>query len=144
MILQSTCLDWRRPVFLHSYGQNYHSRVLLCNSHDRISFSVLVVMIVALLAQMQYQPFTEPHINRLETQCILTIVLTQAFTLAWRHSWTRASSCKVTGNETLAALDTTCDRTPKNMIYGFAYTEARTRARSTASGCRTTGRRRAC
>ena len=45
------------------------------------SFYVLAVMIIALILQLQYRPFIDPLLNRLEALCIQTLVITQAATL---------------------------------------------------------------
>ena len=52
-----------------------------------------MIMFVALIVQLQFHPFTEPHLNRLEAQCLLTIVVTQALLLGYRHSFSKATAC---------------------------------------------------
>ena len=55
----------------------------------RVALPVLAVMLVAMVLQLQYRPFLLPLLNRLESLCILTIILTQALTLA--HHYSQAS-----------------------------------------------------
>ena len=49
------------------------------------SFLVLFVMLAALMLQLQYRPFVDPALNRLEALCLETIIFTQSVTLAHHY-----------------------------------------------------------
>ena len=68
-------------------GRKLLIAVILVFENDAFlqSYYVLYVMLIAMVLQLQYKPFNNPLLNRLESLCIMTIILTQSLTLAHHY-----------------------------------------------------------
>ena len=78
-------IHWWELVLLVRKGLIAIILVFVADDPFLQSFYVLIVMLLSLVLQLQFRPFVDPMLNRLEAMCIETIIYTQATALAFHY-----------------------------------------------------------